>query len=720
MYIKGNPVFEAHKKYFGDQKVFGYKELIPLFKPDKFDADEWADLFAASGAKFAGPVAIHHDNYAMWDSTVNPWNSVRQAPKQDFPGKLEKAIKARDMKFITTFHHSYTWEYFRGAYQYDAADKKNIELYGEIHKEGEWPTQRFLDTWLEMINEVVTQYEPDLIWFDFALSNQKCKCITPEYRKKMFADYYNWAAANNKQVGVAHKHWDIHEHAGIIDFERGRLDEVTPYVWLTDTSVGPWFHDKSAAYKTVNQLVDVLVDIVSKNGCMLLNVDPKMDGTIPQQSKDLLLGIGQWLKVNGEAIYATRPLEIFGEGPSKMEKSGGFSENNPIKYTADDIRFTQSKDGKTVYVIVLDWPDRPVTIQSLTFNTAKNSKIELLGQDGNVDFSVGETGRLTLKIPYRDPEHSLLKHAYVFKLTDFDVSTQKQKSTLQKELKLAFITCAKDAKFFVPVKKGMNDAAAMLGVHCDFMGTEGVDIPAQAKMVSQAVEDGYDGIALNIIDPEAFDDVVEKAINAGVPVVAFNVDDQGTPNARLSSVNQRLYDAGKSLGEHVLPRIPSGSHVLMTMHDEGVSALEDRLHGMQEALKEKNIKWTVIISGNDSGKGAEVIANALKANPDIRAVLGTGQADTEAAGMAIEQYFSGKGYWSAGFDLSPKTLQLIQDGVIDCTVDQQPYIQGFYPVVQLTHYLRYGIVPSNIDAGAAIVDTSNVQTVVELTKQNYR
>jgi len=320
--------------------------------------------------------------------------------------------------------------------------------------------------------------------------------------------------------------------------------------------------------------------------------------------------------------------------------------------------------------------------------------------------------------------------------------------TRAKGLRLAFITCAVEARFFEPVKKGMSDAAKMMGVECDFLGTEGVDVAAQAKMVRQAVADGYNGIALNIIDPEAFDAAIREAIEKGVPVVGFNVDDHATPNARLSSVNQRLYEAGEALAEHLLPHIPDNAHILMTMHDEGVSALEDRLRGQQAVLKKKNVRWTVIVSGNDSVKGAEVIADALRENPDIRIVLGTGQSDTEAAGQAIEKYsgeavpalspagilpaadnkgnpagYAGsprKGYWSAGFDLSPETLRLIQEGHIRCTVDQQPYIQGFYPVIQLTLYLRYGIIPSDIDAGAAIIDKSNVEQVIELTEEKYR
>ena len=160
----------------------------------------------------------------------------------------------------------------------------------------------------------------------------------------------------------------------------------------------------------------------------------------------------------------------------------------------------------------------------------------------------------------------------------------------------------------------------------------------------------------------------------------------------------------------------------MTMHDRGVSALEDRLRGLQDVLRTKNVKWTVAITGNDSGKGADRVAELLRQHPDIRIVLGTGQSDTEAAGRAIEKEkdFQTGSYWSAGFDLSPETLRLIDAGYIRFTVDQQPYIQGFYPVLQLTLYLRYGIVPSDIDTGAAIIDRSNVRQVMELTRRKYQ
>ncbi|MGD9634738.1 MAG: substrate-binding domain-containing protein [Pirellulales bacterium] len=293
-------------------------------------------------------------------------------------------------------------------------------------------------------------------------------------------------------------------------------------------------------------------------------------------------------------------------------------------------------------------------------------------------------------------------------------------ATEQPRIRLAFVTCCVNQKFFDPLKRGMRDAAQMLDVDCDFLGTEEVDIPAQVKLFRQALAAGYDGIAVNLIDPQAFDEVVAAAVARGVPVVGFNVDDNATPNARLASVNQQLYEAGRSLARHALPDIPQGAHILLTKHDDGVSALEDRQRGIRDELEQKRVTYTMVVTGNDAARGADVVAAALQADPDIQIVLCSGQSDTEAAGRAIEKHFAGQGRWAAGFDLSPKTLQLVRDGHIRFTIDQQPYVQGFYPVVALTLKLRYGIAPSNIDAGAAIVDRANVEQIQELTGKGFR
>jgi len=288
-----------------------------------------------------------------------------------------------------------------------------------------------------------------------------------------------------------------------------------------------------------------------------------------------------------------------------------------------------------------------------------------------------------------------------------------------KPLRLIFITTLVHEEFFHPVKKGMEDAARLMGVEAVFTGTEGVDAKAQAAMIAKAVADGYDGIAVDIIDPAAFDDAVKAAIDKGVPVVAFNTDDT-TPNARLSSVNQNLYEAGRVLGRNALAFIPPGGKVLIAMHDEGISALEDRCRGMTEELKAKNVQWKRFITGSDPVKAREIIARNLKENPDTKIVLCTGQADLEPVALVIEKEFAGQGYAVAGFDLSPTILRLIEADIIKFTIDQQPYVQGFYPVIQLALYCRYGIKPANMDAGAFVITKKDAAAVMELKKANYR
>lgn len=291
------------------------------------------------------------------------------------------------------------------------------------------------------------------------------------------------------------------------------------------------------------------------------------------------------------------------------------------------------------------------------------------------------------------------------------------------KLKFVFITCIVGENFFIPVKKGMEDAARMMDVECSFTGTEGVDVPAQAEMVRQAIRDGYDGIVLNIIDPVGFDAVAIEAAEAGIPLLAFNIDDHATSNARLSSVSQSFYKAGINMGKEAAVFIPDSSEILMTMHDAGVSALDDRLRGAQDGLIKagrSNVRWKVVITGSTVAESAKTIASELKANPNIKYILCTGQADTESAGAVISERYPDQGYQAAGFDLSPEILQNIMKGHLAFTIDQQPYIQGFYPVVQLTLLKRYGIMPSSIDAGAAMITSENAESVLEMTKENYR
>lgn len=288
------------------------------------------------------------------------------------------------------------------------------------------------------------------------------------------------------------------------------------------------------------------------------------------------------------------------------------------------------------------------------------------------------------------------------------------------KLRFIFITTCLEEDFFQPVRKGMEDAAQRMGVECVFTGTTGVDVQAQAEMVRQALRDGYDGIALNIIDAEAFDAVAQQARDQGVPLVAFNVDDYATPNARLSAVCQRYYDAGRTVGRRSAEYIPRGTHILMTQHAAGVSALDDRLRGEQEELGKHGVTWTTAVTGNTTAEAVATVTRELEKNPQIKFVVCTGQADTEGAGLAVEQHFAERGIVVAGFDLSPEILRLLNAGVIRFTVDQQPYTQGFYPVIQLTLYKRYGIMPASMDAGAAVVTKEQAERVLKLTEQHLR
>ena len=342
---------------------FGYKDLIPKFTAEKFDADEWAELFKKSGAKFAGPVAEHHDGFAMWDTKYSDWNAAKMGPKRDVVGELEKAIKKRDMKFVTAFHHAANWFFFPVTdKRYDTGDPRYSGLYGQPHERGAMRNQAFLDEWYGKIIEVIDNYGPDFIWFDFALDS-----IPEGYVKDFLAYYYNDAEAKGKEVVVTYKGNDLIPGSGVRDLELGQEPKITYHEWITDSTVddrGAWGFANDLTFKTPDRLIDNLVDRVSKNGYLLLNVGPKPDGTIPDGARDLLLEMGAWLDVNGEAIYGTSPWFIAGEGPTNLGAATeiGFNEADTV-YTNKDIRFTVK--GDVLYATFLAWPGEEAVIGTL-------------------------------------------------------------------------------------------------------------------------------------------------------------------------------------------------------------------------------------------------------------------------------------------------------------------------------------------------------------------
>lgn len=287
-------------------------------------------------------------------------------------------------------------------------------------------------------------------------------------------------------------------------------------------------------------------------------------------------------------------------------------------------------------------------------------------------------------------------------------------------LRLILLTPFVDYGVFDPIKKGAQDAAVAMGVQATFAGTKDGDVQLLATMVRQAVADGYDGIGVNIVDSLASEAAIAEAVNKDVPVVAFNVDDQRTPNARLAAIGQNMLAAGEIFGQRIAPEIPINGHVLLTMHDPNIAALEDRARGIQRALARFELRWTQLFTGIHRDEAIGKIRTALEADTTITVVIGTGSADTEAAGLAAERFSSMRKYLTAGFDLSPDILRLVKSGTIRFTIDQQPYSQGYFTVAALTLYKRFGLLPANIDTGALVIDQVQAERVIALSRNGYR
>jgi alpha-L-fucosidase len=411
-----SPERKYHEATYGPLEKFGYKDFIPQFTGAKFDPDDWAELFQKAGAKFAGPVAIHHDGFAMWDTQYSEWNAAKMGPHRDVVGELSKAIKAHGMKFLTAFHHAENWFYSpTWDARYDCGAPKFSGLYGFIHPPGTRPTKQFLDRWENEVNEVVNKYDPDMIWFDYGL-----QLIPDAYKIDCLTHYYNRAAAERKDVVVTYKFHDLPPGVGLLDLELGQQSDLTYEDWITDSTIDDgqgWGYIKGEHFKSTENLVTNLVDRVSKNGYLLLNVGPKPDGTIPEEARERLLQMGAWLKLNGEAIYGTTPWVIAGEGPTKPKFSGGFNEFDLKKYTPEDIRFTCK--GDILYAAVLAWPHDKVVIHSMApkgdawagIYPEEIRSITMIGDDKPLAWEITKEG-LVITPPRTKP----CEYAFVFKI----------------------------------------------------------------------------------------------------------------------------------------------------------------------------------------------------------------------------------------------------------------------------------------------------------------
>lgn len=458
MYIQGHPQYNYHVAHYGHPSKFGFMEIDNLWKAEKWQPEELMQMYVKAGAKYFVGLANHHDNLDCYDSTHHPWNSVRVGPKRDIIGTWAALARKNGLRFGVTNHSGHAWHWFQTAYGYDAegplagvpydgfttaAQGKGKwwdgldpqQLYTgasmpmpsgitSIKAADEWHNQNdrkwdeapppnnpeFVKHWFLRCKDLLDKYKPDLLYFD------NTELPLGQAGLDIAAHFYNSnpeAVLNSKGLKP--------EHVGtmVLDIERGRADRIRDDVWQTDTCIGEWHYKRSLfeehKYKTVATVVQMLADIVSKNGNLLLNVPLRGDGSIDEDERKLLGELAAWMPVNGEAIFGTRPFTVFGEGPPDVAGSANFNENKARPYTSEDIRFTTK--GDKLYTIAMAWPSTgKLTIKTLASGSPhypqQIARVEMLGSRDALPFTRAAEG-LVVTLGNREPS----KLAISFRIT---------------------------------------------------------------------------------------------------------------------------------------------------------------------------------------------------------------------------------------------------------------------------------------------------------------
>ncbi len=410
MYDPEHREYKHHIETYGPHKEFGYKDFIPMFTAPKFNADEWAELFKAAGAKYVVPVAEHHDGFQMYESKLSHFNAKEMGPKRDVLGELKTAFEKRDLIFATSTHRAEHLWFMGLGKAFDSDIKEPLQI-GDFYWPSleeqpnmddmfatPYPTEEFLTDWLLRTCEIIDNYRPRILYFDWWIQHEGYK----ETLKKIAAFYYNRGVEWGTPVSICYKHDALPFGSGIVDVERGKFADTKPYYWQTDTAIAynSWCYTTELDYKTPYELICYLVDVVSKNGNLLLNVGPKGDGSIPEEDIRILKEIGAWLSTNGEAIYHSKPWRAAQEGPT-AEKEGKFSDEHNKRYTSEDFRFTAGHGS--VYATCLSYPeDGELCIKALSSGGDVNATafqgiirdIKILGTDASVTWEQTTNGLL--------------------------------------------------------------------------------------------------------------------------------------------------------------------------------------------------------------------------------------------------------------------------------------------------------------------------------------
>jgi alpha-L-fucosidase len=453
MYQFNGPIYKFHVQKYGHPSKFGFKDVINEWKADLWDPEALIALYKRAGAKFFAAMGNHHDNTDMFDSTYQPWNSVAIGPKKSIVGGWEKAARAAGLKFAVTCHGDRAWSWYQDAQKSDPTgplagveydgqmtreDGKGLwwegldpqDLYAQYHRPGRYPwtqtgnpplAREFVEKFFNRIIDLIDKHHPDLLYFD--------DTVLPIYPYsdiglRIAAYLYNTNVARNGKLeaimtgkGLNHDQ----RKAILLDVERGVTNGGETIPWQTDTCIGNWHYQRSLyeqhKYKTSMQVVQMLVDIVSKNGNLMLNIPVRGNGTIDDDEVKVLEGLAAWIGPNGEGIYATRPFKVYGEGPSTItQPRGQFGGARDVRaYTSEDVRFTSK--GEIVYAFLMSWPaGGKATIKSLAQGSENFPKeiarVELLGGEGPLTFTRDSSG-LVVNLP----DQKVGDYAYGLKIT---------------------------------------------------------------------------------------------------------------------------------------------------------------------------------------------------------------------------------------------------------------------------------------------------------------
>jgi alpha-L-fucosidase len=434
MYIEGHKQYKYHVRRYGHPAKFGFKDIIPTWKAEKFDPEHLMSLYHKAGAKYFVSMGVHHDNFDLWNSKHNRWNAVQMGPKKDIVGLFRKAATARGMKFGVSEHLAVSYHWFQTSHgadregpfkgvPYDGADPKYSSLYHETHPAPQnlWDQPTVPLKWREhyfaRIRDLIDNYQPDLMYTDGPV-------FFEEWGLNLLAHHYNSNAGRNG--GKVEAVWankgkdDCTTGTCVLDLERGVVEKIWERPWQTDTCIGHWHYDKEAQYKSPKIVIDMLVDIVSRNGNLLLNFPLPSSGMLDPEELKVLDEITRWMAVNSEGIYATRPWKVFGEGPaaepvtaarggsSEHHQAAAFNERNRKPLGADDVRFTTK--GKSVYAFLMGWPEREIKFRAFA-GGVKIDRVELLGSGAPVKWTQQPDG-LTVALSGPPPS----SHAVTLKI----------------------------------------------------------------------------------------------------------------------------------------------------------------------------------------------------------------------------------------------------------------------------------------------------------------